>query len=91
MKTTISADCSKCGKGKGYINESGDIRCGKCGRFANFAENYCHEHGFDGDKNPIHDKCPVCAQKRHFEQQRQEQMERRANPRMHTTIDAPRF
>lgn len=88
----VAVDCSKCGKHtEGERGTDDTHRCGKCGRFAEEAEDYCVEHNVDEAKLPRgYDRCPKCKQKERVEAERQEMMERRADPNMHTMVDAPR-
>lgn len=55
-------------------------------------EMYCEKHDLSEPAYESTDPhCPYCRQERRVEAERQEMMERRADPRMHPTVDAPRW
>lgn len=91
----VGVDCTTCGLGSGHIDLRGgpnSARCDGCGRFAEKTNDYCAEHDVNVRTLPRgYSRCPYCQERDRIEAERQEMMARRANPRMHPTVDAPRF
>ena len=89
-KLYVGVNCSNCGvHGEGVPASNGKTRCGKCGRFGSEAERYCAEH--DTRYPSGYDHCPLCRERQRVEQMEQEMHERRADPRMHPSVDARRY
>jgi len=93
-RTEIDADraveCSSCGKTGGNESSVG-VHCGDCGRFSAPIKQYCLRHNVDYGRLTGYDHCPKCRETERVEQMRQEMHQRRANERMHSMVDAPRF
>jgi len=88
----VGVKCDNCGKhGEGVPTDDGRTRCGKCGQFAEEVDGYCAEHDIDYGKLSGYDHCPMCREERNIRAREQEIQERRANPRMHPMVDAPRW
>lgn len=88
----VGIDCSNCGvHGEGTPAESGGTRCAKCGRFGSEAQQYCASHDVNYAALNGYDHCPMCREEQRVEQMAQEMHERRADPRMHNSVDARRF
>jgi hypothetical protein len=56
-------------------------------------EMYCEKHNL---KSPAYEDgpdphCPYCREERRIQQLEQERAARRSDPRMHATVDAPRW
>ena len=83
--------CSNCGPNKGTETNNGNHRCNDCGQFAQENLDYCVKHGIDVGRLTGYDECPRCRQERDVRMQEQEMQARRANPRMHSQIDAHRY
>lgn len=85
--------CSDCGPTLGTTAgiDQGGLRCRSCGQFAEPCPTYCAKHEVYWGGLTGYDHCPACREERRVEAQRQEEMARRANPRMHPTVDAPRY
>jgi len=86
----IGVTCADCGNEAGEYDERGELHCANCGNFAEKSD-YCPKHDFDPSEDRRYNECPMCKKRRRVENERQEMMQRRANPRMHSTIDAPRY
>lgn len=54
------------------------------------AQDYCDRHDIDVSELTGYDECPKCMEERRVEAMEKEMMERRADPNMHPSIDAPR-
>lgn len=92
VRTTTGVECESCGLTAGHHEARGAARCGECGRFAESSSDYCAQHEVDLTNLPTgYSSCPYCQERRRVEQERQEMMERRADPRMHPSVDAPRW
>jgi len=94
--TGIAVECVSCGHTSGHADATANggtrLRCDECGQFAERSDDYCAEHDVRTDRLPTgYSECPYCAERRRVEQERQEMMARRADPRMHPSVDAPRF
>ena len=83
-------ECDNCGLGKGTRTDHG-VRCDDCGQFAETSGDYCGEHGVNLRRLTGYDHCPACREIQRAEAERQEMMQRRADPQMHNSVDAPRF
>lgn len=58
----------------------------------NHEEYECTKHGVNLERLPAgYEQCPLCAEEARIEAQRAEEMARQADPRMHPTVDAPRW
>lgn len=95
-RLTVDIDCSNCGFSEAVRLDTGTIsgatlRCADCGRFASKdSDACCVKHEVRESPYPS-GACPACEQGRSVRAQEQEMMQRRANPRMHNTVDAPRW
>jgi ssDNA-binding Zn-finger/Zn-ribbon topoisomerase 1 len=88
----VAVDCDDCGEHPEGIPEGENSqRCGRCGQYAEAAEGYCAEHNVNYKNLPGYDHCPYCRERSRIERLEQERMERRADPRMHPTVDSPRW
>lgn len=90
-RTTTGVECAECGLTSGHHEATGHARCGQCGRFAEPTNDYCARHGANLRRLTGYAKCPKCREEEAVRAQEREMMERRADPRMHPTVDAPRF
>lgn len=91
VRTTTGVECESCGLTSGHHESDGNARCGECGRFAEPSNDYCAEHGVNVRKQPVYDECVYCKRDRERQQLQQERQARRSNPRMHPSVDAPRW
>jgi len=86
----VAIDCDHCGFTKGTPAGENLNRCVECGRFASDDPDVCcvrHEVR----KSPYPSgKCPRCEQEQHKRALEREMQERRGDPNMHPTVDAPR-
>lgn len=89
---TVAIDCTQCGLTDGTPEGKNLNRCTECGRFASNDTSHvcCARHGVRESPYPS-GVCPRCQQEQSMRAQEQEMMERRANPRMHNSVDAPRY
>lgn len=90
-KLTVAIDCTKCGFTKGVPAGEGLNRCVECGRFATDNPDVCCVRHEVRRSPYASGECSRCEQERSIRAQEQEMMERRANPRMHNSVDAPRW
>jgi len=88
-KLQVAASCDKCGNIAALPEAGGQLRCVECGRFAEENPDYCLEHDVDKTRSP-HGRCPYCYERERVRQQEQAMHERRADPDMHPSVDAPR-
>jgi ssDNA-binding Zn-finger/Zn-ribbon topoisomerase 1 len=51
---------------------------------------YCTKHDVNVDELPGYNHCPKCREERQVEAMEQEMHERRGDPDMHPSVDAPR-
>ena len=87
----VSILCTNCGFTDGTPCGDNLNRCADCGRFATDSPDVCCvQHEIRESPYPS-GTCPRCEQERSIRAQEQEMMERRANPRMHPSVDAPRY
>lgn len=84
------AECANCGN-VGATKSGESLRCSECGRYASPKPEYCPDHEVDVSRLTGYDECPRCRQERDVRAREQEMHARRANPRMHTSVDAKRF
>lgn len=90
FRPPIAVDCPDCGKGRGVKTPHGN-KC-SCGNFAPEAKDYCLTHQLDYEGLFTRDNhCPKCREERRVEEMEMEMHERRADPRMHPSVDAPRW
>lgn len=83
--------CANCGFTEGTPEGENLNRCADCGRFASDDPDVCCvRHEVRSSPYPS-GTCPLCEQERDVRAQEQEMMARRADPRMHSTVDAPRW
>jgi hypothetical protein len=88
---TRAAFCNNCGFVDATIRQNGADRCTECGQFVEEEPDVCCErHEIQNSPYPS-GLCPRCEQERSVRAQEQEMQQRRANPRMHTSVDAPRY
>lgn len=85
--------CTNCGPNSGTSANigQGGLRCGDCGRFAEPCPTYCAKHDIYWGGLTGYRYCPKCREVERVEQERQEMMARRSDPRMHPTVDARRY
>lgn len=87
----VAAFCENCGFADAIVRQNGANRCSDCGRFVEAEPDVCCErHEIRNSPYPS-GVCPLCEQESSIHAQEQELAERRANPRMHTSVDAPRY
>jgi hypothetical protein len=88
----VGIDCDNCGITKGNPVGENLNRCVECGRYASDDTSHlcCVRHEVRNSPYPS-GQCPRCEQEQSVRAQEQEMMERRANPRMHNSVDAPRW
>jgi hypothetical protein len=62
----VGVNCTNCGvHGEGRPTDNGRTRCGKCGSFAQEADNYCQKHDIHYDNiYPEDVHCPYCREER---------------------------
>lgn len=72
------------------LSANKDIEIDAFGRNPRFS-GYCTEHGVDVDRVAGHDRCPKCRMHDDMLMREQEMLARRADQRMHTSVDAPRY
>ena len=90
-KLYVGVRCANCGgHGEGIPTDDGRTRCGKCGKFGQELTQYCAEHDVDYGRM-AYDECPACKEERRVREMEHEMMARRSDPRMHPTVDAPRW
>jgi predicted RNA-binding Zn-ribbon protein involved in translation (DUF1610 family) len=92
--TQVAVKCPDCGFTAGKIDlrsSSGKPRCSECGKFCHETDKYCASHEVRIDKLTFTDSCPACDEENTIRRRQQEQQARRADPRMHSSVDARRF
>lgn len=95
--TKVTVDCDECGGfriGKVEIDEDYDLKekakCTDCNNVAEQTDEFCAKHGVNIRKS-AYNECPRCKRIRRDKQLEQEHHARRANERMHPSVDAPRY
>lgn len=85
--------CSHCGPTLGTSANigQGGLRCRSCGRFAKPCPTFCAKHETYWGGLSGYDHCPMCREEDRIHAMEQEMHARRANPRMHPSVDAPRY
>jgi hypothetical protein len=86
----VAVQCGDCGIVK-QPDTSGRTRCDSCGQFAEVIEDYCLDHDVHVGRLTGYDECPICREEQRIHQQEMEMHQRRADPSMHTSVDARRF
>lgn len=90
-RLTVSILCTDCGFSEGTPEGENLNRCLGCGRFATDSPDVCCvRHEVRTSPYPS-GECPLCEQEQHVRAMEQEMMQRRADPSMHPTVDAPRY
>jgi hypothetical protein len=85
----IGIECASCGLTSGRYTDSGEVRCGDCGRYAETSDVYCGKHKVDKRRTPNGGACPMCRMEYKRDSRLAERQERLADPNMHNLVDAP--
>jgi len=73
----IAVECDSCGRSATGTKSDSGLHCGKCGRFAQEADEYCAIHDVDyKGLYPQDNHCPACREERRIRDERQHMMTR---------------